>query len=115
MKKTAICMLLIGFSSIAFSTVDEYQLEGLIGWTILASKTIEGVTEEDGERKDDFEGCDFGRVIRFMDGTVLTCNSYGYQYAFMPKAIVFGTTTTYKGKEVTLYKILVQGNLYDAY
>jgi len=93
--------------------IDEYQLEQLVGWTIVAAKQIEGHKAEGEPKSDDFEGCDFGTIIYFTDGTALECSSYGYQYAFMPKAIIFGKAMEYRGKNVTIFKMLVQGQVYD--
>ena len=92
-----------------------FQLTQLVGWTIVASKQIEGHQSEGEKKSDDFEGCDFGTTIFFTDGTGLTCNSYGYTYSYMPTAIIFGQSMEYKGKNVTIYKMLVQGNIYDMY
>jgi len=52
------------------------DLTGLVGWCIIDTKTISGRIDGDGKRSDDFEGCDFGRKILFLDGTYLTCSSY---------------------------------------
>lgn len=114
------CRVLMFFFGIAFITsssaaVDEYQLEQLIGWTIVATKQVEGHKPEGKPKSDDFEGCDFGMIIYFTDGSSLECNSFGYQYAFMPKTIIFGKAMDYKGKRVTIYKMLVQGQVYDVY
>jgi hypothetical protein len=88
-------------------------LENHVGWTIIASKTIEGYKDRGKEKKDDFEGCDFDRIVYFMDGTTVTCNSYGYQYSFMPKAIILGKSVTYNEKKLNMIKMLVDGNEYD--
>lgn len=50
----------------AGDTVSKFQ--GMVGSTIAA------VTQVD----DEFEGCDFDKVIKFMNGIALTCSSYGY-------------------------------------
>ncbi|MBF0677188.1 hypothetical protein [Pseudomonas sp.] len=115
MLKRISFIALLSITSATYAMIDEYQLEGLVGWTIIASKQIEGRIDENGEKSDDFEGCDHGTRIIFTDGTGVTCNSYGYQYAYMPKAIILGSTIKYKGKDVTIYKMLVQGQIYDVY
>lgn len=91
----------------------ENVLENNIGWTILDSKTIEGWRDTGGEKEDGFEGCDYGRIIYFLDGTQATCNSYGYQYAYMPTAIILGNNIEYKGKAFTLIKMIVGCEEYD--
>ena len=103
------------FSQAAVADMTAYQLEQLIGWTIIDSKTIEGYRDDGEDKESDWEGCDFGRTVYFLDGTSVTCNSFGYQYSFMPKAILFGRSMTYQGKQHTLYKMLVDGQLYDVY
>lgn len=64
------------------------ELESYVGYTIVAVKTIAGYVDEKKGKKDDFEGCDYGRKIIFSDGTFLACSSYGYQYAYRPKALI---------------------------
>jgi len=89
------------------------MLTSNIGWTIIESKTIEGYKDRGKPKKNDFEGCDYDRVIYFMDGSAVTCSSYGYSYSYMPTAIILGKSTTYKGKDYTLYKMIVEGDEYD--
>lgn len=91
----------------------ESILQNNIGWTILDSKTIEGWRDPRKPKKDGFEGCDYDRVIYFMDGTQVTCNCYGYQYSYMPTAIILGRSINFKGKSVTVYKMIVLGEEYD--
>lgn len=71
--------------------------------------TVVSVTQVDGE----FQGCDFGKIIRLMDGTALKCSSYGYTYAYMPDAVVFAKQATYQGKTFVMIKLLVEGELFD--
>ena len=80
---------------------DEFEdvADELVGYTILSVKTVDG----------DFEGCDFDKKIIFTDGTYVTCMGYGYQYSYMPKAILLGTN--FKGH--TLFKIYVGGKVYN--
>jgi hypothetical protein len=47
----------------------ECDLSELVGYKLVAQKTISGYIE-DGKRSDDFEGCDFDRIIVFSDNTV---------------------------------------------
>jgi hypothetical protein len=84
-----------------------------VGWTIVASKTIDGYIDENGKRNSSFEGCDYGRVVIFRDGTSVTCNSYRYHYAYAPTAIILGKIVTYKGKKYTLLKMIVEDDEYD--
>lgn len=71
------------------------ELGNLIGYTIVAQKTISG----------EFEGCDFDKRIMFDDGTMLKCMSYGYQYAYMPSALIL-----FNGSSI---KMIVEDEIYD--
>jgi len=64
------------------------ELESYVGYSIVAVKTIASYVDEKKGKKDDFEGCDYGRKIIFSDGTYLACSSYGHQYAYRPKALI---------------------------
>lgn len=87
-------------------------LEKNVGWTIIDSKTIKGFRDK-SKKSDSFEGCDYDRVIYFTDGTTVTCTSYGYQYAYMPTAIILGKALNYQGKNMTMYKMIVENDEYD--
>jgi len=90
-----------------------YILKNHIGWTIVGSKIIQGYKDRGKPKKEGFEGCDYDRVIYFTDGTAVTCNMYGYSYAYMPTAIILAKSVKYKGKNYTLYKMIVSDNEYD--
>ncbi|KFI23725.1 hypothetical protein [Nitrosococcus oceani] len=113
MKKILLIILSVIFVMPTYAMLNNFQLRQMIGWTIIASKTIEGHITEDGKRSDDFEGCDFDMQIVFTDGKAVTCTGYGYQYAYRPTAIIFAKSVEYKGKNLTMMKMLVQGQFYD--
>jgi hypothetical protein len=71
------------------------DLDGLVGYTLLAQKYIAGRIDK-GIRNDDFEGCDFGRVIVFDDNTGVQCMTYSYTYSYHPRAYVFGNGNSMK-------------------
>ena len=115
MNKIILFLFIITLASPSNAMILEHQLEQLVGWTIVGSKQIKGHKARGKPYSDDFEGCDFGTIIYFSDGTALECNSYGYQYAFMPKAIIFGKGIHHQGKSTTIYRMLVQGQSYNMY
>jgi hypothetical protein len=88
------------------------ELEDLIGYTIVESKTIESWYEDD-EKDDSFEGCSHDRVIVFTDNTTLTCTEYGYQYAYRPTAIILAKEISYQGKSSYDFKMVVEDEIYD--
>ncbi len=88
------------------------ELEDLVGYTIIASKTVER-WYDDEEKDDAFIGCSHGRVIVFTDSTTLTCAEYGYQYAYRPTAVILAKETTYQGKSFYYFKMVVEDEVYD--
>lgn len=79
-------------------------MEELIGYTLFAKKTIGGFFEN-GIKKDEFNGCKFGMIIIFTDGTGVRCMTYNYEYAYMPEAFLFSNGT--------LMKMCADDELYD--
>ena len=89
------------------------ELEHLIGYTVLASKTIEGWYDDNEVKKGSFEGCRHGRVIVFTDRTKLTCAEYGYMYSYRPTAIILGKRIEFGGRSFTDFKMVVEDEVYD--
>jgi hypothetical protein len=114
-KMKRIFVILIFLISIVNAGIDSYQLEQLVGWTIIEIKTIEGFKEPNQAKQDGFEGCNGDTRIFFTDGTVAKCMSLGLQLNLRPKAIILGIQTTYKGKKIIMYKMVVENNIYDIY
>lgn len=81
------------------------DLTGLDGYTIVATKTIEGWYDENGEKGDDFQGCDYNRIIIFDDNTRLACGEYSYTYAYRPEAVIL-----FNGSQI---KMIVDDETYD--
>ncbi|RJG42685.1 hypothetical protein D1Z90_12095 [Motilimonas pumila] len=97
----------------SYADISENTLEDFEGWTLISVKTVSGFIDEDGTEDSAFEGCDYERTIMFTDGTQVKCDSYGYQYSFMPKAFIFGRSYSYKGSSLTSFKMIVAGEDYD--
>ena len=66
----------------------ECELSELIGYTMIAEKTVAGFVEN-GKKSDEFEGCDFDRIIIFDDNTGVRCDTYNYSYSYRPSAYIF--------------------------
>lgn len=67
----------------------ECDLGEVVGWTLIAEKTIAGYADKDGKRDDSYEGCDYDRVLIFTDDTAVRCAGYEYHYAYRPTAYIF--------------------------
>ncbi|MFP3333397.1 hypothetical protein SB761_22040 [Pseudomonas sp. SIMBA_064] len=82
MKSFLACCYAAFFTTVslpAFAGDTASKFQGMVGWTIAAVTQVE----------DEFEGCDFDKVIKFMSGIALTCSAYGCSYAFMPFSVIF--------------------------
>lgn len=65
------------------------ELSKYVGYTVVSTKIIDRWVSSDGkQREDGFTRCDYGRAIIFTDGSYVECRSYGYQYAYRPKAVI---------------------------
>lgn len=102
---TLAAALAIAVTSMPAHADMSYQLEQLIGYTIVDVKTVEGWYDEDGEKGDSFEGCDYGRVIVFSDDRVLECSTYHYHYAYRPRAVILSNGSS--------FKMIVDDHVYD--
>lgn len=81
------------------------NLSELVGYTLIAQRTIDGYIQGE-KRSDDFEGCDFDRVIVFDDNTGVRCMTYSYTYSFRPDAYIFAD-------RIGSMKMCVEDELYD--
>lgn len=95
--------LLVSLLSPPALALDASDFDDLVGWTVLETTQV----------KDDFEGCDFDKRIRFMNGWVLTCSTYSYSYSFMPQAVIFVKSMTYQGRNFWMVKALIDDEIYD--
>lgn len=60
-------------------------------------------TQVDGE----FEGCDFDRRIKLINGLIFVCQTYSYSYAYMPDVLILKHIRTGD------IKVLIDDDEYD--
>ena len=66
------------------------DLGDVVGYTLIAQKTVSGFVDlKKQKRSDNYEGCDYDRVLLFNDGSGVKCTSYSYHYAYNPDAFIF--------------------------
>jgi hypothetical protein len=92
--------LLAGSSAHA---IDASDFSGLEGWTVAAVTNV----------RDDFEGCDFDKRIRFDNGWTLTCSEYSYSYAYRPDAVIFVKSIELRGRSYWMVKALIDDEFYE--
>ncbi len=102
------CRLVVATFLAAFGTSPAFgscALDSLIGYTLVARKTVIGFIEN-GSRKDDFEGCTYDRILVFEDNTGVMCTTYSYSYSYRPTAYLFANGSN--------FKVCIESELYDA-
>lgn|SRR5574340_319462 len=114
MKKFSLIFALV-FSLAALPTYAGLadDLGDLVGYTIIARKTIDGWHDDYEKSDSSSNGCSHGRVIVFTDNTALTCAEYGYQYAYRPTAVILAKEITFQGKLFYDFKMIVGDEVYD--
>jgi len=95
-----VVLLLTPTMSVAIDASDFSQLEG---WTVAAVTQV----------RDEFNGCDFDRRIRFANGWVLTCSTYSYSYSYMPNAAIFVKSFNYQNRAYWMIKVLIDDEFYE--
>jgi len=95
-------LLALSTSTDAFNA---FLFSRLIGYTIVASKTVASYIDPDGRTGTDFQGCNYGRKIVFDDNTALTCSEYNYEYSYQPTAILL-----VKGASI---KMIVESTIFE--
>lgn len=79
MKAISIFLAAWGLLASSYAlALDANDLSDLEGYTIAKTTKVDG----------DFEGCDYGKKIKLMNGWSLTCNTYHYSYSYMPAVVI---------------------------
>lgn len=87
MKKILILLfscLLISFTKTAYSC----DFGQYVGYEIIYQGVVTGYIDENGYEKDDFEGCDWGRVLIIDYIKKVTCSSWNWNWSFLPDIII---------------------------
>ena len=66
----------------------EIDISDYVGWQIIYSGTVTGYIDENGKKEDDFDGCEYGRILIVDYTKKITCAEYNYAYAFHPDIVV---------------------------
>ncbi len=66
----------------------EVYISDYVGWTIIYSGTVTGYIDENGREEDDFEGCEYGRILIVDYTKQVICSEYNYSFAYRPDIVV---------------------------
>ncbi len=89
------------------------ELGDLVGYVIVDAKTIVAWADDDESDEGSFNGCSYGRRIKFDDNTVLTCAGYGYMYAYRPTAVLLAKEISLGGRKLVDIKMVVEDEIFD--
>lgn len=85
--------LLMSCSNVSACEIDASDF---VGWTIIYSGTVTGYYDENGQEKDEFEGCDFDRRLIIDYTSIITCIDYGYSYSYQPDIVILSNGSSLK-------------------
>ena len=110
---TAGVLLVLGFGSDARThqpsipsrvpSCDASDLSEIVGYSAIVSTNVSG----------EFEGADFDKPVKLDNGMIFEFTEYNYTYSYRPDVIIFARSTTFQGRSMTLYKLLIEDELYD--
>jgi len=86
------------------TSCDAADLSQIVGYTAVTSTNVAG----------DFEGADVDKLVKLDNGMIFEFTEYNYSYSYRPDVVVFARVTTFQGRSVTLYKLMIEDELYDA-
>jgi len=75
----------------------------VVGYVVLACSNVVG----------EFEGADFGKSVSLDNGMIFTFTEYKYNYSYHPDAVVLARGATYQGRQLTIYKLVIDDETYD--
>lgn len=77
----------------------------LVGYTCLDCSNVVG----------DFEGADFDKLVKLDNGMIFEFNEYNYSYSYRPEVAVFSREISYQKKDMVIYKLIIEDEIYDAF
>ncbi len=85
------------------ASCDASDFSELVGYTAIVSTNVVG----------EFEGADYDKPVKLDNGMIFEFTEYNYTYSYRPDVIVFARAATVQGRSVTLYKLMIEDELYD--
>lgn len=76
-----------------------------VGWQIIYSGTVTGYIDDKGKEQDEFEGCEYGRVLIIDYAKSVKCAEYNYAYAYRPDIVILANGSSMKA--------CIDGEMYD--
>jgi hypothetical protein len=108
-------LILLSIIITSFLNADNlrYAFSNMKGWSVAGTVTIVETYDSLNGKDTMFHGCDTNTIVKFDNGLTGLCTSINLALELMPTAVIFRYDTTYQGKQITLYKMLVKDYVYD--
>jgi hypothetical protein len=87
----------------AHASCDADDLCDLEGFTIVECTNVDG----------EFDGTDVGKAVTLQNGMIFTFESVSADVDIDPAAVILERSVIYQGRRVTLYKLLIDEEVYD--
>lgn len=70
------------------TAVEAIDLSDYFDYTIIYTGNVTGYIDDNGEEKDSFEGCEYGRMLIIDYSKSITCQTYSYSYSYNPDIVI---------------------------
>jgi len=87
----------------AHASCDADDLCDLEGFTVVECTNVNG----------DFDGADVGKAVTLANGMIFTFETVSVEVDIDPAAVLLARRVTYQGRQVTVYKLLIDDEVYD--
>jgi|TARA_B110001469_G_C9461790_1_gene232668 hypothetical protein len=88
-KKSVFFIFILSLLNLSNVIACEVDMSDLVGYQVIYSGTVTGHIDNNGQEKDSFEGCEYGRVLIVDNYKQVVCAGYSYSYAYRPDIVVF--------------------------
>jgi len=73
-----IVILMFVWGAVRLLAVDAYDLSAYVGYYLLAASYVDG----------DFEGADFGEIVKLENGMIFEFQEFHYSYSYRPQTVI---------------------------
>lgn len=92
--KLYFCIFTLVLGTPASALACKIDISRYVGWTIIDSGTVTGYVDKNGQEQDEFEDCEYDRILIIDNDKIVTCAEYSYSYAYRPEIVVLAKDQT---------------------
>lgn len=103
MKRLIAIGCLLAASTLSVYALDAGDFSEVVGYVVLETTNVKGT----------FNGAEHDKLVALDNGMIFEFAEYQYAYAYRPDVVVFAKKVTYQGRDLILYKLLIEDDFYD--